>query len=313
MNIYLLFKAVLLVCATHNWGCQASSSSSNYDTYNCNLTCTCMSFSADKHKRNRHHQIQQAWHSDQCNGAWGCRDKNVRTRISFLIMRSGHEDFPSRTLSLLSTSNNYLYSLISQLTEVVGKSATSVVSAALFISLLWRRDAQVVTIFVGAVWNGILSKILKLVIRQPRPKKLLLMSESSVKDKPSDPGMPSSHAMSLSFIGTSFLLNFRQPLAIIFIALYTSLALIYRIKMNLHTKEQVLVGTFLGALHGVFWDVFMNGNFPSSTSSRSPIQIISEKFLDSNGLVPLRHCIIPFFIVIVGANERRLRRWVNSV
>eukprot|EP00957_Ditylum_brightwellii_P068003 5162984-Ditylum_brightwellii.AAC.1 len=82
----------------------------------------------------------------------------------------------------------------------IGKSTSSVVSLTFFAVLAYRRDAFIISFFIGAISNGIMSKVLKRVLNQDRPEELQLATE--IKLKPSDKGMPSSHAMSLGFIGT---------------------------------------------------------------------------------------------------------------
>ena len=63
------------------------------------------------------------------------------------------------------------------------------VSGSAFIVLLVRRDAATVTFLCGAIGNALLSKVLKRLINAARPAGARL----------SDPGMPSSHAQSLSY------------------------------------------------------------------------------------------------------------------
>ena len=55
--------------------------------------------------------------------------------------------------------------------------------------LLWRRDAAALWAAMGSVVNAGLSRILKQMLNQERP----------VSNLRSDPGMPSSHAQSISF------------------------------------------------------------------------------------------------------------------
>jgi acid phosphatase family membrane protein YuiD len=85
--------------------------------------------------------------------------------------------------------------------------------------------------------NAILSKIIKKIVNQNRPSEL--QTNSNINLKPSDGGMPSSHAMSLGFIMTSILIvdgvlpinnyNLRAGIGLI-MSLYTTVALRYRIR-----------------------------------------------------------------------------------
>ena len=80
-----------------------------------------------------------------------------------------------------------------QITAGVGKTASSVVSVAFFLLLALRRDAVVLTLWLGAILNAILGKALKRLLDHERPAGATT----------SDGGMPSSHAMSLGFLGAS--------------------------------------------------------------------------------------------------------------
>lgn len=131
---------------------------------------------------------------------------------------------------------------MSSILEYVGKSTSTLVSLSFFSVLAWKRDAFMLTFFIGAISNAILSKILKRVLDQSRPE--ALVDAQSIRVKPTDPGMPSSHAMSLGFIGTFTSLNL-PPISIPML-IYIVIALYYRIKINLHSIEQVLVGIVLG-------------------------------------------------------------------
>ena len=66
-------------------------------------------------------------------------------------------------------------------------------------------------LFIGSILNAIVGKILKKILNHDRPAELELSDK--VKLKPSDGGMPSSHAMSLSFIGTVILFGVIVPAA----------------------------------------------------------------------------------------------------
>ena len=59
-------------------------------------------------------------------------------------------------------------------------------------TLLWRRDLSTALCLAGAVLNALLSKVLKRLLKSPRPSGAPL----------ADPGMPSSHAQSLFYLAT---------------------------------------------------------------------------------------------------------------
>lgn len=62
-------------------------------------------------------------------------------------------------------------------------------AAVLGVIVLWRHDAEALWAAGGSVINSVLSIILKKALNQERP----------VANLRSDPGMPSSHAQSISF------------------------------------------------------------------------------------------------------------------
>lgn len=129
---------------------------------------------------------------------------------------------------------------------MLGKSTSTFVSLTFFAFLSLRRDAYMVSFFIGAITNGVQSKLLKRLLDHDRPE-LLALSEH-IKLKPSDGGMPSSHAMSLGFIGTYTALGVVEsmPWLVGFIVPYIFVSLYYRVKASLHTVEQVAVGLVLG-------------------------------------------------------------------
>ena len=128
-----------------------------------------------------------------------------------------------------------------KLIETIGKSTSAFVALTFFGILAWKRDALMFVFFTGAIGNAILSKVLKRIIDQSRPREL---AHANIDVIPKDPGMPSSHAMSLGFIGTFTSCNL--PQLALPIMVYVVVSLFYRVKINLHSKEQVLVGLTLG-------------------------------------------------------------------
>ena len=96
-------------------------------------------------------------------------------------------------------TNNDNGSLPQKLLYAIGGSTSIVVSGSFFVALAYYRDALMITFFIGSIGNAVLGKVLKRILNQERPSEL---DTVDMKLKPSDKGMPSSHAMSLGFIGT---------------------------------------------------------------------------------------------------------------
>lgn len=121
-------------------------------------------------------------------------------------------------------------------------------------ALLYRRDALVVLFCTGAGLNSAAGKLLKHLIRQPRPT-----------DSKADPGMPSSHATSLSFLSLALLACVLKDPALaaapraVYVAggaLVVALALLatsWRVRAGYHTVAQVVAGWVLGAVNTVAW------------------------------------------------------------
>lgn len=143
---------------------------------------------------------------------------------------------------------------------LLGLSTKWVVSYSIAAVLLIRRDPITMAFVVGAMLNGIVGKILKRIINESRP----------VGAKLSDPGMPSSHGMSLCFIGASAALalagwdilpswwpsGLGVYQSILAMLVYIVAALSWRVKEGLHTTEQILAGAGFGLTDAYLWHTF---------------------------------------------------------
>jgi len=193
--------------------------------------------------------------------------------------------------------------------SVIGKSTSSLVAGTFFLVLAVKRDAYMITFFFGSIMNAIASKILKRVLNQDRPAEL--DQETDIKIKPDDKGMPSSHATSLGFICTFTALGL--PYLTIPLLLYVITSLYYRVKINLHTKEQVYVGLVLGTTNGLLWNSLTVGSC-IFLPSINLVDIVNETVLPKNGVLPVQYLFIPALVglAIVGSFERRIKRWVGT-
>ena len=174
-----------------------------------------------------------------------------------------------------------------------------------------------------------------------------------LKIKPSDGGMPSSHAMSLSFIGTVLFFGEILPFisrhvntnsavgavagAVVGVGmmLYSFIALQYRVRVKLHTVEQILVGYTLGWMNAILWlryavfspslslsslfsSIVNDGEFgvvggQGMNHLLGPVSRIVQKYLISNDTnqFPVVGLVIPILlgVVVVGSFERRIGVW----
>jgi len=201
----------------------------------------------------------------------------------------------------------------------IGSSASTLVAGTFFVILAYKRDAFMVAFFCGAILNGVMSKILKRILDQDRPNDENLMYDDSVTQlRPSDKGMPSSHAMSLGFIGTISVLGLLTSkylgiLSSVAICLYVVVCLWYRVKSKLHSLEQVAVGLFFGVINGIAWrDLIYGSNslFPFINLE----DVISKNLLPATGIMPVTWLIIPAVVgaIVVGSFERRISEWMKS-
>ena len=123
----------------------------------------------------------------------------------------------------------------------LGRSTKWVVSAGVAVTLVLRRDLPTCSFVMGACLNGVLSKVLKRLLNQKRPE----------GSEQSDPGMPSSHAQSLFFIGGYAIasldpagpppwLPMQVHAARASLAAYVCLASLWRVAVAEHTLPQVI-------------------------------------------------------------------------
>jgi membrane-associated phospholipid phosphatase len=190
----------------------------------------------------------------------------------------------------------------------IGKSTSTVVAGTFYVVLAIQRDALMVSFFIGAISNGILSKILKKLLKQARPEEL---NTTQMELKPSDNGMPSSHAMSLGFIGTFTALAL--PWTSLFLLGYVVLSLIYRVESNLHTLPQILVGVSAGSLNGYLWFLLSHGTLPFLENING-MDWVTAHFLNEQGVLPLWGLAVPAILgaAIVGSLERRISQFLKQ-
>jgi membrane-associated phospholipid phosphatase len=188
----------------------------------------------------------------------------------------------------------------------IGSTTSAVVAGTFYIVLAYQRDALMVSFFIGSIANGILSKVLKKLLKQERPAEL---NAAELELAPSDNGMPSSHAMSLGFIGTFTALQLPWTAPILLV--YVIISLIYRVQTNLHTVEQILVGVTVGSMNGYLWRTLCLGTNPLDINF---VNWVSANFLNEQGLLPWYGLAIPALVgaAVVGSVERRISRFLKN-
>lgn len=115
--------------------------------------------------------------------------------------------------------------------------------------LLYNRNTTSVLYVTGAGLNSLAGKLLKKVIKQPRPTALK-----------ADPGMPSSHATSLSFLALLGAVHFWVRGGVLWqwglvgggVAM-AAVASHWRVGAGYHTAGQVVAGWLLGGVDAAVW------------------------------------------------------------
>jgi membrane-associated phospholipid phosphatase len=169
--------------------------------------------------------------------------------------------------------------------------------------LLYRRDALAVSAIVGALSNAVFGKILKRVLRQQRPDGAPL----------ADPGMPSSHAMSLYFLScylcaaiaawTPAWAPWQQAAAMLALLGFATSSAVWRVTSGLHTSAQIAVGALLGGTNGVLWFRF--------TAARMDALSALDAAMAANTSIPAILCAVLISgALIVGSIERKLGAFI---
>mmetsp|Transcript_16777 Transcript_16777/g.31790 ORF Transcript_16777/g.31790 Transcript_16777/m.31790 type:complete len:292 (+) Transcript_16777:264-1139(+) len=224
----------------------------------------------------------------------------------------------SMSTSDIKTSAS-LASISKAIVTKIGSTTSSVVAGTFFFVLAYQRDSFMLTFFIGSILNGISSKILKKLLNVDRPEGF--QSDASIKVKPSDKGMPSSHAMSLGFIGTYCIsqavsllgTGFQSSAIAVAIVLYTFISLLYRVQSNLHTVEQIIVGLVFGVLNSITWRSLAFGQNPVLRGVNI-MDFVSKTILPESGVVPVQYLGLAALVgvAVVGSFERRLSALIKS-
>ena len=96
-------------------------------------------------------------------------------------------------------------------------------------------------------------------------------------------------------------------------AAYIFLALRYRIRVNLHTFEQVVVGLVLGISNALLWLKYALGL--GDGNNGTVITWVQENCVSAEtGLIPPAALTIPIFVgvTVVGSFERRISLWMKQ-
>ena len=232
------------------------------------------------------------------------------TQHPLLQLSSPLQGLSSQKLNMATDTNqkNGDTSLTDRILFTIGGTTSIAVAGTFFIVLAYQRNALMVSFFIGSILNGILSKVLKKVLNQDRP----IPSTTGVVEQPTDKGMPSSHAMSLGFIGTFTALTIHWTG--VPIVLYGATSLYYRVQTKLHTKEQVAVGLIIGIINGALWRTLVDGSNPILPHINI-MAFVTENILDQHGTLPIPYLVVPAIVgaLVVGSFERKVFKWIQKM
>ncbi|KAL0762439.1 hypothetical protein Bca101_078590 [Brassica carinata] len=155
--------------------------------------------------------------------------------------------------------------------EIVNSLSKWVVSILFASIILLRHDGTALWGIIGSVSNSALSVVLKRILNQARP----------ATTSRTDPGMPSTHAQSISFISVFAVLFLMEWLGTSKVSLFLSFLIIasglyfirLRVSQKLHTSSQVVVGAIVGSVFCIFWYTMWNSLLLEAFESSLVLQI----------------------------------------
>ena len=120
---------------------------------------------------------------------------------------------------------------------------------------LRTRRIYLIIYAIFFVLNGLLNRVLKMWIREPRPDNSQFINEYDVNDGAEQYGMPSGHAQSVAY-SVVFLFLATGSVRILSSTLFLSALTIYqRWAYHRHTEAQLGIGALIGSVVGTiaFW------------------------------------------------------------
>lgn len=136
--------------------------------------------------------------------------------------------------------------------------------------LLWNNNSLLYYYVIGVSLNELINILLKIVIKQDRPK-----NDKSNDDKFKDDknkllssniqryGMPSGHAQSVSFSTMFIYLSLHNIYLTSIFIIISFIAIFQRVYLNFHTLKQVIVGMLVGSfLSYLFYKLALKNYFP---------------------------------------------------
>ncbi|KAG7565224.1 Phosphatidic acid phosphatase type 2/haloperoxidase [Arabidopsis suecica] len=176
---------------------------------------------------------------------------------------------------------------------IVNRLSKWVVSALFGSIILLRHDGAALWAVIGSISNSALSVVLKRILNQERPATTLR----------SDPGMPSSHAQSISFISVFAVLSVMEWLGTNRVSLFLSGLILalgsyfirLRVSQKLHTSSQVVVGAIVGSVFCILWYTMWNSLLREAFESSLLVQISVFLFAATFALAFAAYVVLNWF------------------
>ncbi|CAA0385595.1 unnamed protein product [Arabidopsis thaliana] len=176
---------------------------------------------------------------------------------------------------------------------IVNRLSKWVVSVLFGSIILLRHDGAALWAVIGSISNSALSVVLKRILNQERPTTTLR----------SDPGMPSSHAQSISFISVFAVLSVMEWLGTNGVSLFLSGLILalgsyfirLRVSQKLHTSSQVVVGAIVGSLFCILWYTMWNSLLREAFEASLLVQISVFLFAATFALAFAAYVVLNWF------------------
>ncbi|CAD5325449.1 unnamed protein product [Arabidopsis thaliana] len=176
---------------------------------------------------------------------------------------------------------------------IVNRLSKWVVSVLFGSIILLRHDGAALWAVIGSISNSALSVVLKRILNQERPTTTLR----------SDPGMPSSHAQSISFISVFTVLSVMEWLGTNGVSLFLSGLILalgsyfirLRVSQKLHTSSQVVVGAIVGSLFCILWYTMWNSLLHEAFEASLLVQISVFLFAATFALAFAAYVVLNWF------------------
>jgi len=137
--------------------------------------------------------------------------------------------------------------IIKDVFDFIGVSGQILTAIITVISLL-ERPPYLFAFILGTFFNTIVNSILKMIIKQDRPRNPVHYIDDAGITGPHIYGMPSGHAQS-TFFAITYLYLVKGPPTFIFISLFIGILTLYqRWSFRRHTIEQLIAGLIIGVI-----------------------------------------------------------------